>query len=66
MTSPNNRIKFIARDNDKKRFQRDYQWLRIGVESERIAQELAEWSKSLKQIKSDIGYNLISKKYGNS
>ena len=62
MTSPNNRIKFIARDNDKKRFQRDYQWLRIGVESERIAQELAEWSKSLKQIKSDIGYNLISKK----
>lgn len=66
MTSPNNRIKFIARDNDKKRFQRDYQWLRIGVESERIAQELAEWSKSLKQIKSDIGYNLISKKYGNN
>ena len=66
MTSPNNRIKFIARDNDKKRFQRDYQWLRIGVESERIVQELAEWSKSLKQIKSDIGYNLISKKYGNS
>lgn len=60
------RIRDLARENDKKRFQRDYVWLKEGIKAEEIGRACREFRKDLDKIMNDTGYNLISKKYGNS